>query len=168
MDGSMLLPEFDHEFGETRKALERVPEDKLDWKPHDKSYSLGQLASHLAEIPNWMGPTVQMELLDLDEMEYEPLEASTRQELLAAFDASVAEAREVLSQTSGETMMESWSMKYGGEITMTMPKAAVIRSFILNHNVHHRAQLGVYLRLLDVPVPGHYGPTADEKEQAQA
>lgn len=164
MDGATMFPEFDHEFAETRKALERVPDDKLDWKPHEKSYSLGQLASHLAEIPNWMGSTVQTELLDLDEMDYEPFEASTREELLAAFDRSVAEARKILSEASGETLMESWSMKYGGEITMTMPKAAVVRSFIMSHNIHHRAQLGVYLRLLGVPVPGHYGPSADEKE----
>ena len=166
MDGSMLLPEFDHEFGETRKALERVPEDRLDWKPHDKSFSLGRLAGHLAELPEWMGPTVNLDVLDFDEMEYTPFEPSSRDELLARFDGAVAEARETLAATSSETMMENWSMKYGGEITMTMPKAAVIRSFILNHNVHHRAQLGVYLRLLDVPVPGHYGPTADEQEMA--
>lgn len=164
MDGATMLPEFDHEFAETRKSLERVPDGKLDWKPHEKSYSLGQLASHLAEIPNWMGSTLQTELLDLDEMDYEPLEASTREELLAAFDRSVAEARKILSEASGETLMESWSMKYGGEITMTMPKAAVVRSFVMSHNIHHRAQLGVYLRMLGVPVPGHYGPSADEKE----
>ena len=164
MDGAMMVPEFDHEFAETRKALERVPEDKLGWKPHDKSYTLGRLAGHLAELPEWMGPTVKMDLLDFDEMEYEPFEPSSRKELLARFDAGVAEAREILAGASAETMMEDWSMKYGGEITMTMPKAAVIRSFILSHNIHHRAQLGVYLRLLDVPVPGHYGPTADEQE----
>lgn len=163
MDGSMMLPEYDHEFAETRKALERVPEGKFDWKPHDKSFSLGRLASHLAEIPRWMGPTLEVELLDLDEMGYEPFEASSRDELLAAFDEAVADARKILSEASGETMMENWSMKHGGEITMTMPKVAVVRSFIMSHNVHHRAQLGVYLRLLDVPVPGHYGPTADEK-----
>lgn len=164
MDGSMLLPEFDHEFAETRKALERVPEDRFDWKPHDKSFSLGRLAGHLAEIPEWMGPTVNLEVLDFDEMDYTPFEPSSREEILARFDEAVAEARKILADTSGETMMQEWSMKYGGEITMTMPKAAVIRSFILSHNVHHRAQLGVYLRLLDVAVPGHYGPTADEKQ----
>lgn len=168
MDGATMFPEFDHEFAETRRALERVPDDKLDWKPHDKSYSLGQLASHLAEIPDWMGPTLQTDLLDLDEMDYEPFEASSREELLDKFDRSVTEARKILSGTSGETLMEEWSMKYGGEITMTMPKAAVVRSFIMSHNVHHRAQLGVYLRMLGVPVPGHYGPSADEKEARAA
>lgn len=162
MDGSMWLPEFDQEFAQTRRALERVPEDKFDWKPHEKSFSLGRLASHLAEVPGWMGPSVQQDLLDFDEMDYTPYEAASRDELLATFDKAVAEAREILANTSGETMMEDWSMKYGGEITMTMPKAAVVRGFILSHNVHHRAQLGVYLRMLDVPVPGHYGPSADE------
>ena len=163
MDGAMMLPEYDHEFAETRKALERVPEDKFDFQPHEKSFCLGSLESHLAAIPNGMGPTIQMDLLDLDEMGYEPFEASSRDELLAAFDKGVAEAREILAKTSGETLMEDWSMKWGGEITMTLPKAAVVRSFIFSHNVHHRAQLGVYLRLLDVPVPGHYGPSADEQ-----
>lgn len=163
MDGSMLLPEYDHEFAETRKALERVPDEKFDFQPHDKSFTLGRLASHIAEIPNWVGPTLQMDLLDLDEMDYKPFEASSRDELLAAFDKNVAEARKVLADASADTMMENWSMKMGGEVTMTLPKAAVVRSFIFSHNVHHRAQLGVYLRLLDIPVPGHYGPTADEQ-----
>ncbi len=162
MDGSMLLPEYDHEFAETRKALERVPEDKFDWQPHDKSFTLGRLASHIAEIPDWMGPTLNMDLLDLDERPYEPFVASSRDELLEAFDKSVADARAILADASSETMMENWSMKWGGEIAMSMPKAAVVRSFIFSHNIHHRAQLGVYLRLLGVPVPGHYGPSADE------
>lgn len=165
MDGSMLLPEFDHEFAETRKALERMPEDKLDWKPHEKSFSLHDLASHLAEIPNWMSVTLEQDGFDMDEP-YERDIPETKDDILKAFDERIAAARDVLAKTSGDTLMETWSMTKGGEVQMAMPKAAVLRSFIFNHNIHHRAQLGVYLRLLDVPVPGHYGPTADEQAMA--
>lgn len=161
MDGSMMLPEFDHEFGETRKALERVPEERFGWKPHEKSYSLHDLAAHLAEIPSWMGVTLEMDVFDLDEP-HERDVPETKKEILERFDTKLAEARELLANASGEQLMETWRMKQNGEVTLSMPKAAVLRSFILNHNVHHRAQLGVYLRMLDVPVPGHYGPSADE------
>lgn len=161
MDGSMFLAEFDHEFAETRRALELLPEEKLDWKPHDKSFSLHQLAGHLAEVPRWTGVTMNMDVFDLDEG-YERVVPETKEAILAHFDEGVAEARKVLAETSGETLMQTWSMKKGGEVMMAMPKVAVLRSFILNHNVHHRAQLGVYLRLLDIAVPGHYGPSADE------
>lgn len=163
MDGSMLVHEFDHEFAQTRTALERVPEDKYDWKPHEKSYSVYELASHLAWIPHWMGPTLDVDLLDLDEPMERP-EAKDRAEMLAQFDEGVKVAREKLANASADKLQEMWSMKYGGEIAMSMPKGAVVRSFIMNHNVHHRAQLGVYLRLLGIPVPGHYGPSADEME----
>lgn len=161
MDGAMWLPEFDQEFGETRKALERVPADKFDWKPHDKSYSLHALAAHLAEVPQWVAVTVNMDTFDLD-APYERVVPETKEEILEHFDASLAEARKVIEETSGATLMETWQMIKGGEVALEMPKAAVLRSFIFNHNVHHRAQLGVYLRMLDVPVPGHYGPSADE------
>lgn len=165
MDGSMFLPEFDHEFAETRRALERVPEDKFDWKPHAKSYSLHSLAAHVAEIPTWMSVTLEQDVFDLDEP-YERAVPGTRDEILAHFDEGVAKARDILAKTSGDTLMQTWSMKQGGEVALAMPKAAVLRSFIFNHNVHHRAQLGVYLRMLDVPVPGHYGPSADEMGDA--
>ena len=161
MDGSMFLPEFDHEFGETRKALDRVPEEKFDWKPHDKSFSLHDLAAHVAEVPRWTAVTLEQDGFDLD-APYERTVPETKAEILAHFDEGVAEARKVLAGTSGDTLMETWTMTKGGEVALAMPKAAVLRSFILNHNVHHRAQLGVYLRMLDVPVPGHYGPSADE------
>lgn len=161
MDGSMFLPEFDHEFAETRRALERVPEEKLDWKPHAKSFSLHELAAHVAEVPHWTGVTINADGFDLDEP-YERVVPKTKDEILARFDEGVAEARQAIEGASGETLMQTWSMTKGGEVQMAMPKAAVLRSFILNHNVHHRAQLGVYLRMLDVDVPGHYGPSADE------
>ena len=161
MDGAMWLPEFDHEFAETRKALERVPEDKFDYKPHEKSWSLHDLAAHVAEIPMWMSVTLNTDTFDLDDP-YERVVPDTKDEVLAKFDENLAAAREVLANTKADTMMEMWRMKKGGEVMMEMPKMAVLRSFIFSHNVHHRAQLGVYLRLLDVPVPGHYGPSADE------
>lgn len=163
MDGSMWIPEFDHEFGETRKALERVPEEKFDWKPHDKSWSLHDLAAHLAEVPAWVAPTIQVDTLDIDD--YERVVPETKDEILAAFDENVGAAREVLAATPGETFGEMWKMIMGGEVALEMPKGAVLRSFVMNHNIHHRAQLGVYLRLLGVAVPGHYGPSADEVEQ---
>lgn len=168
MNGAMWLPEFDHEFGETRKALEAVPEDKFDWKPHDKSFSLHELSGHLAEIPQWVPVTLNQDGFDID-APYERFVPGNKQEMLDHFDQGVAEARSIIEGTSGDTLMEMWRMTKGGEVEMEMPKVAVLRSFIMNHNVHHRAQLGVYLRMLDVPVPGHYGPSADDLEaQAQA
>ena len=162
MDGSTFLPEFDHEFAETRRSLERVPEDKFDWKPHEKSWSLHDLAAHVAEVPKWVGPTLTMDTFDLD-APYERVVPGTKDEILAQFDDSVAAARAIIAETSAETLMETWKMLKGGKVELEMPKGAVLRSFIFNHNVHHRAQLGVYPRMLDVPVPGHYGPSADEK-----
>lgn len=161
MDGSMWLPEFDHEFAETRRALEAVPEDQFDFKPHEKSFSLHALAAHLAEVPQWVGPTLNMDTFDLD-APYERVVPETKEQILAHFDEGTAAARKIIEETSGETLTETWRMVKGGETQLEMPKAGVLRSFIFSHNVHHRAQLGVYLRLLGVPVPGHYGPSADE------
>ncbi len=162
MDGSMLIPEFDHEFAETRRALERIPEDRFEWKPHDKSFSLHALAAHLAEVPRWVPVTLHTDVFDLDEP-YERVVPETKEEILAHFDEAVAEARGMIAGVTADQLASGWSMKQGGEVVLSMPKGAVLRSFIFNHNVHHRAQLGMYLRLLDVPVPGHYGPTADER-----
>lgn len=162
MNGATLLPEFDHEFQQTRKTLERVPEDRFDWKPHEKSFSLHELSAHLVEIPDWIPVTLETDELDVDgPMERDMPE--TRDGLLEKFDRSVAAAREALATASGETLGESWTLKSGDEVHFSMPKAAVLRSFVFNHNVHHRAQLGVYLRLLDEPVPAIYGPSADEE-----
>jgi len=162
MNGAMFIPEFDHEFAETRRALERVPEEKFDWKPHDKSYSLRSLAAHLAEIARWVPVTLQMDVFDLD-APYDRVVPESKEEILAHFDEGVAEARKLIGAATAEELASTWSMKQGGQVALSMPKGAVLRSFILNHNVHHRAQLGVYLRLLGIPVPGHYGPTADEQ-----
>lgn len=162
MDGAALLPEFDHEFAQTRRTLERIPDDRFDWKPHEKSYSLHELSAHLVEIPGWVPATIEREMIDLDE----PMERDvpeTREALLEKFDQQVEAARESLAGASRDTLAETWSLKYDGEVRMSMPKAAVLRGFVFNHNVHHRAQLGVYLRLLDIPVPAIYGPSADEE-----
>jgi len=162
MNGAAMLPEFDHEFQQTRKTLERIPEERFGWKPHEKSFSLHELSAHLVEIPAWIPVTLETEELDFDgPMERDMPE--TREALLEKFDEQVAAAREALEKASGETLGESWTLKSGGEVHFSMPKAAVLRSFVFNHNVHHRAQLGVYLRLLDEPVPAIYGPSADEE-----
>ena len=156
-----LLPEFDHETANTRRLLERVPMEKADWKPHPKSAALGALATHVATIPSWIVPTIQQDSIDLANAAPPP-PAASREELLATFDRAVAEGRAVLADAGNEVFMEPWSLRSGEQVFFTMPKAAVLRSFVLNHSVHHRAQLGVYLRLNDVPLPGMYGPSADE------
>lgn len=155
-----MLPEFDHEFATTRKFLERIPEDKFDFAPHPKSMTLTKLAAHVAEIASWVGPTIALPELDL--AGYVAPVVSTRANLLSQFDADVAAAREVLAATEDPTLFENWTLKMGDSVFFSMPKIAVLRSFVMNHMIHHRAQLGVYLRLLDVPVPGAYGPSADE------
>ena len=161
----MLLPEFDNEYAGTRKALERIPDDKLGWKPHEKSMSMGDLASHLAEAPGWMGVTLQQDSFDIAPpggQQYKPAKLTSRKEILAMFDKNIAAARDTLAKVSDADMMKPWSMLKGGQVMFTMPKLAVVRNFLMNHNIHHRAQLGVYLRLNNIPVPGHYGPSADE------
>jgi uncharacterized damage-inducible protein DinB len=161
----MMLPEFDMEYAGTRKAIERIPEDKLGWKPHEKSMSMGDLASHLAEAPGWMGITLKEDSFDVappGKEPYKPMKFNSGAEILAAFDKNVAAAREALASVSDADMMKPWSMLKGGQVMFTMPKIAVVRSFLMNHNIHHRAQLGVYLRLNNIAVPGHYGPSADE------
>jgi uncharacterized damage-inducible protein DinB len=164
--GQSLLPEFDHETSGTRKTLERVPEDRLDWRPHPKSMTLGGLASHLANVPSWIAFTVSFPSLDLAPVGQPPLrqpEMTSRKALLEHFDRHVAEGRAALATASDEALLAPWTLLSGGKAYFTMPRIAVLRSFVMNHNVHHRAQLGVYLRLLDVAVPGLYGPSADER-----
>lgn len=161
-----LLPEFDQEMASTRKVLERVPEGKGDWKPHAKSSTFNALAAHIANMPDWAGLTLQSDSFDYAPPGAPPYEtpkfASTK-DLLAAFDKSVAEARTALAAADDSKMLGPWTLRAGGKTLMTMPRVAVIRSFVMNHTIHHRAQLGVYLRLNDIPVPGVYGPTADEQ-----
>jgi len=156
-----LLPEFDHEMTTTRKLLERVPDDRLGWKPHAKSMSLGGLATHLSNLPWWGEVTVAHVDFDLASFPSQA-EATSRAQILDTFDRHVATARSALSGRSDAELMVPWSLKRAGQTIFTMPKAAVWRSFVISHIVHHRGQLSVYLRLLDVAVPSIYGPSADE------
>jgi len=162
MIAQTLLPEFDQEFATLRKTLERVPEDRPEYTPHEKSMPMAKLAGHLAEISTWMNATLDADELDFATGAYEPYSMTTRADLLATFDKNVASARETLAKATDENMMRNWSLKNGETIYLTMPKVAVIRGFVLSHMIHHRAQLGVYLRLNGVPLPQTYGPSADE------
>jgi uncharacterized damage-inducible protein DinB len=157
-----LLREFNSEAGKTRKVLERVPLEKSDWKPHEKSFSLGRLASHVAELPTWVDVTLNQDELDFSKMDYKPYVAQNTEELLKFFDDNTAKAAEVLKNTTDDVFMENWTMRDGDTVYFTAPKIGVLRDFVLNHTIHHRAQLGLYLRLNDVPVPQTFGPTADE------
>jgi uncharacterized damage-inducible protein DinB len=160
-----LLPEFDHEMATTRRTLERVPEDKFDWAPHPKSMKLGQLASHLADMPSWGAVGLKQDSLDLappGAPPYQPFQAASRAQVLERFDKNVAAARTAIADTGDPEYMKPWSLLRGGQTLLTMPKVGVIRSFVMNHIIHHRGQLSVYLRLNNVPVPSIYGPSADE------
>ncbi len=160
-----LLPEFDQETGGARRTLERVPEDRFDWKPHPKSGSMIWLASHLANIPYWATLTIQEDELDLmpggRPLPQPPAPTSVDQ-LLAEFDRRVREARAAIAGADDAAFFAPWSLLRNGVTIFSMPKVTVLRSFVMNHLIHHRAQLGVYLRLNDIPVPALYGPSADE------
>jgi len=156
-----LLPEFDQEMKSTRKLLECVPDGKFDYKPHEKSMTLGRLAAHIAELPNYLVATLGLERLDLTGKE-EQFVPTTRQQLLDHFDKVSAEARELLAKATDEDLAKIWTLTYKGQQIFSMPRAAVLRGMCLSHLYHHRGQLGVYLRLNDVAFPGMYGPSADE------
>lgn len=161
----MILPEFDREMAGTRRALERVPMDRPAWAPHEKSMRLGFLAGHLANLPHWAVMTMRQDAFDVAPPggeAYRSPEYETREALLGAFDANVAAARAAIAEAPDEAFGQEWSLLQGGRAMFTMPRLAVLRSFVLNHMIHHRGQLSVYLRLNDVPVPGLYGPSADE------
>ena len=163
----MLLPEFDREVANTRKTLERVPEEKFGWKPHEKSMTLGRLAGHLADMGSWATTTINSDSFDVappGAPPYEPPKMNTLQDVLARFDKNAAEARKAIAGASDENLGKPWSLLNGGKPIFTMPRIAVLRSMVMNHLIHHRAQLGVYLRLNNVPVPGMYGPSADEAQ----
>jgi uncharacterized damage-inducible protein DinB len=156
-----VLAEFDHEMASTRKLLERLPDDKLPWKPHEKSMSLGGLGTHLGNIPNWGHIILNERSYDLDEAP-PPLDAlGSRAAIVSAFDASAGRVRPSLDRSDAD-LLEMWSLRRGGREMFSMPRLAAFRTFVLYHTVHHRGQLSVYLRLNDIPVPAVYGPTADE------
>lgn len=160
-----LVGEFDHEAGSTRRVLERVPDQHVMWAPHPKSKPLGELALHIAGLPVWAVRALTTEEYDFlgpnaPKPGLQPWES--KEALLAKFDRNAAEARAVMLEASDEKMLQPWSLKRGGEVVFTLPRLAALRSMVLNHTIHHRGQLTVYLRLKDVPLPGIYGPTADE------
>ncbi len=159
-----LLPEFDREMATTRKTLERAPTDKFDWKPHQKSSSMGELTHHLAHLPWWGGQALDSESFDFapDGVPTKLRETKTIEEVLAWFDENVAATRQAISAASDDDFGKPWTLFFNGRKIMTKSKAEVMRDFVLSHTIHHRAQLGVYLRLNDIPLPMTYGPTADE------
>ena len=154
-----LLPEFDQEMATTRRVLERVPTDKGKWKPHTKSFSLGHLAQLVAGMPGWITNTVSETQLDL--AKYPGYSYEKTEDLVKSFDRNVAEARKAIAASKDKDYTVPWSLKHGERLIFSLPRGPVVRQHI-NHLVHHRGQLTVYLRLLDVPVPSIYGPTADE------
>lgn len=156
-----ILPEFDQEMANLRKTLERVPDDKFDWKPHPKSNTMGWLANHLANLPSWAVLTMNEDVLNLTG-DYKEPQGSNTAEVLKIFDKNMAEGRKVIEGASDERLMAMWKLLFNGKEVMSLPRIAVIRGMIMNHMIHHRAQLTVYFRLNDVPVPALYGPSADE------
>ena len=159
---SILIAEIEQEAVSARKCMERIPTEKFDWKPHEKSMTFSRLASHIAEMFGWTAATLQNPELDFAKMDYTPFEPTTTADLVEFFDKNVAESIDVLRNTPDEAFFENWTMRKGEQVYFTMPKAVVMRSFILNHIIHHRGQLSVYLRLNDISVPSLYGPSADE------
>lgn len=158
----LALGDLDHELETTRRVLDRVPEQHLAWKPHEKSFSLGQLATHLTQIPFWITTTIKQDELDAAAApRIDP--PSTHAELMRRFDENTAEARDAVQDADESTFGAPWTLRAGDHVILSMPRLAVLRSFCLSHMIHHRGQLSVYLRLLDVPVPSIYGPTADEQ-----
>lgn len=161
-----LLPEYDHELATTRRLLERVPEAEFGWAPHPKSMTLGQLAGHVANIPFWCSATMDAASYDVAASNDKAARLETpssRESLLKEFDAKVAAARASLAKATDAEMAAPWTLRNGAHEIFTLPRIAALRSFVMNHLIHHRGQLSVYLRLKDVPLPPIYGPTADEQ-----
>jgi uncharacterized damage-inducible protein DinB len=160
-----LLPEYDHELATTRRLLERVPEAEFGWKPHEKSMTLGQLAGHVANMPFWLSATLNAPFYDVNagdkEARLDP--PPSRDVMLKEFDERVSKARASLATKSDAEMMAPWALKSGDQEFFSMPRVTAVRTFVMNHLIHHRGQLSVYLRLKNVPLPSMYGPTADEQ-----
>ena len=158
------LAAFDQIVAGARTLLEAVPDDRLDWRPHDRSWTLGELATHISSLPNWTIATLSVSEFDISPADGGPppmTALGSSAELVQALDGSAAAARAAIEASTEDEMRGPWTMLVGGEPRFTLPKAVVLRTFIMDHLIHHRAQLGVYLRLLDVPVPQLFGPTAD-------
>ncbi len=159
---SALIAEMELEAAVARKCLERVPAEKFDWKPHEKSMAFGKLGVHIAEMFSWTPTTLQNTELDFSKIDYKPYEPTSTADLVEYLDKNVAEAIDALRNAPDEVFMENWTMRNGETVYFTMPKLAVMRTFVMNHIIHHRGQLSVYLRLNDIAVPSIYGPSADE------
>ena len=157
-----LIGELTHEAATTRKILERIPPEKFDYKPHEKSMSMVRLATHVAEMTGWVIETVNKTELDFATIDYKPFAPQTTEELVGYLDKIVTDAVEALKNTSDEAMLENWTLRNGETVYFTMPRVQVLRGMVFNHIVHHRGQLSVYMRLNDIPVPALYGPSADE------
>ena len=158
-----LLAEFDHEIGSTRRLLERVPDAQLHWKPHEKSYSLGDLSGHIANLSTWMNRILESTELDLATVSGgRPTSPVSRDEVLQRLDLNAHHARARLAEQTDGSLLAAWTLKNTGREMFTMPRSSVLRSFVFNHLIHHRGQLTVYLRLQNIPLPSLYGPTADE------
>ena len=163
----MLLPEYDQEMANTRKLLAVLPEDHLDYKPHEKSMALGRLAGHVAEMPAWIGMLPGCDKMEVPP-DWKPVVATSREQLLAIFDENAAKGHAGLAAMSDEEFGQMWSLIFKGRTAFTMPKINVARNIVMNHLIHHRAQLGVYFRMNDVAIPGMYGPSADDKAATAA
>ncbi|QYR19238.1 DinB family protein [Paenibacillus sp. sptzw28] len=165
MTKQLIIGDATHELTTTRRILERLPEEHMSWKPHEKSMTLGGLATHLVNLLNWQIAIFQYPEFDLSTvpLRREPLEK--RADVLEEFDANVGKFEKLLAGCDEQMLGEEWTLRHGDHIILRKPRAIALRTFGLSHMVHHRAQLGVYLRLLDIPVPGIYGPSADEEVQ---
>lgn len=159
--GEQLALELEVEAAGTRKLLERLPDDKFGWQPHEKSMTLGRLAAHLAEMAIWTVPTVELDVFDPGD--FTPWQSDSRADMLRKHDGTIAQAAACLRKANDGIWQQTWTFKTDGKTIFSMPRAAVMRTLILNHLIHHRGQLTVYLRLLNVPLPAIYGPSADEQ-----
>jgi len=158
-----ILPEFDRELATTRKMLERFPEDKVEWRPHETCMTLGRLAGHVAEIAGWMIPTMAQDRFEIDPTRHTPYIIKSRSEGLKQFDETVKNSRGAIAEASDEAFMKPWTFVAGGKTVFTIPKIAVYRSFVMNHLIHHRGQLAAFYRIAGVPIPSIYGPSKDEQ-----
>lgn len=160
-----ILPEFAHEMATARKTLERVPEGNPEWAPHPRSMKMGRLAGHIAELPSLVATALSQDSLDFrppGAPPRVPYVMTTRESLLQAFDKNVSAASAAIAGVSDEALMKPFTLSAGGKVIFTLPRVAVLRSLVINHVIHHRGQLSVYLRMNEVPVPSIYGPSADE------
>ena len=156
-----LIAELKFESASTKKMLDRVPMDKKDWKPHEKSMTLGKLAAHVADIPHWISDIIHIDEFDFTQ-HYKPMPAESKEELMSLYQEKLDKAIADLEAMKDDDFKKMWVVKQGGQVYFNMPKVVAVRGWGFSHMIHHRGQLSVYLRLLGIPVPGMYGPTADE------